>query len=308
MKKLISIIIPVYRNEGSINPTYINLKAVLEDVSDTYDYEIVFINDGSDDNSLNELFTIKKIDPNVRIIDFVRNFGQVSAIHAGFEEATGDLLINISADMQDPPTLISDMIKKWEDGYKVVACSRVDREDDFISRVTSKMFYHLIKVSVPKIPEGGFDYFLLDKTVYKKIFSLNQRNSFLQGDILWFGYETYFIEYKRLKRRVGISQWTIGKKIKYFIDGLINTSYLPIRFMSFIGLITSIMGLMYSITVFLIWLFKGTPFKGYAPIMMVLLITSGLIMVMLGVVGEYLWRTYDEVRKRPKFIIKDRYE
>lgn len=307
-KKLISIIIPVYRNEGSINPTYINLKAVLEDVSDTYEYEIIFINDGSDDNSLDKLLSIKKIDSHVKVIDFVRNFGQVSAIHAGFEDAKGDMLVSISADMQDPPTLILDMLKKWEEGYKVVACSRVDREDDLISILTSKIFYRLMKVSVPKMPAGGFDYFLLDKTVYKNIIGLNERNSFLQGDILWFGYEPYFIEYKRLKRNLGRTQWTIGKKIKYFIDGLINTSYLPIRFMSFIGLITSIMGLMYSITVFLIWLFKGTPFKGYAPIMMVLLITSGLIMVMLGVIGEYLWRTYDEVRKRQKYIIKDRYE
>jgi dolichol-phosphate mannosyltransferase len=168
MKKLISIIIPVYRNEGSLHPTYVNLKAILEDISASYDYEIIFINDGSDDDSLKELFAIKKIDSNVKIIDFVRNFGQVSAIQAGFEDARGDLLVNISADMQDPPSLILDMIRKWEDGYKVVACSRADREDDLISRITSKIFYDLMRVSVPKMPRGGFDYFLLDRAVYKK--------------------------------------------------------------------------------------------------------------------------------------------
>lgn len=306
-KKKISIIIPVYRNEGTLHKTYVGLISNLKEVSNRYSYEIIFINDGSDDNSLDELLKIKKIDKNVIVIDFVRNFGQQSAILAGFQHAKGDAVIHISADLQDPPNLIINMIKGWKGGYKVVACERIDREDDFISKITSKIFYKLIKVAVPRMPTGGFDYFLVDKKVYKKVLDFDERNSFIQGDLLWLGYEPYFIKYKRLKRTVGRSQWSFGKKIKYFIDGLINTSYLPIRVMSFIGVATSFIGFAYAIVVLFSRIFNNIPFQGYAPIMIVLLISSGLIMLMLGLIGEYLWRIYDEVRKRPQYFIKKLY-
>lgn len=306
-KKLISIIIPVYRNEGALHKTYIGLISNLKETSNRYNYEIIFINDGSDDDSLNELLKIKRIDKRVKVIDFVRNFGQQSAILAGFKYAKGDALIHISADLQDPPKLIIQMIEKWVKGYKMVACERIDRQDDFISKFASKIFYRFIKIAVSKMPTGGFDYFLVDKEIYKKIVDFDERNSFIQGDLLWLGYEPYFIKYKRLKRTVGKSQWSFGKKIKYFIDGLIDTSYMPIRIMSFIGLMVSFFGFSYSVIIFFLRIFNNTPFKGYAPIMIVLLITSGLIMTMLGVIGEYLWRIYDQVRKRPQYLIKKLY-
>ena len=157
------------------------------------------------------------------------------------------------------------------------------------------------------MPVGGFDFFLLDKKIYKTVLSFNEHNSFLQGDLLWLGYKPYFIKYKRLKRKVGKSQWTIGKKFKYFVDAVISTSYLPIRVISFLGFAISLMGFTYSIIVFFLSIFHSTPFKGYAPIMIVLLITSGLIIIMLGIIGEYLWRIYDEVRQRSRYIIKDVY-
>ena len=303
-KKKISIIVPVFRNEGTLHKTYIGLISNLKDLSKSFSYEIIFINDGSDDNSLKELLKIRKIDKNVKVIDFVRNFGQLSAILAGFKHAKGDALIHISADLQDPPALTAQMIAKWEMGYKIVACERVGREDDLISRIASKIFYGVIKISSPKMPRGGFDYFLLDRKVYKTILSFDERNSFLQGDLLWLGYEPYFIRYKRLKRPIGKSQWSFGKKIKYFIDGVINTSYLPIRFMSFVGITTSLVGFLYAVVVLFSRIFNNIPFQGYAPIMIVLLIASGLIMMMLGVIGEYLWRIYDEIRKRPQYIVR----
>lgn len=295
----VSIIVPVYMNAPSLYETYIQIISVIKN----YNYEIIFVNDGSNDNSLKELLKIKKCDENVKIIDFTRNFGQVSAIYAGFEYATGDFVINISADLQDSPSLITKMIKKWEEGYKVVACTRIAREDSFFSKLVSSFFYKIINNFMESMPKGGFDYFLLDKIVYKKMVLLNERNSFMQGDILWFGYKPYFINYKRKERKYGKSQWTLSKKIKYFIDGVFNTSYLPIRIASFLGLIIASTGFVYSIIVVFAWMFKKTPFSGYTPIMMVLLIFFGLLMIMLGIIGEYLWRIYDEVRKRPKFII-----
>ncbi len=304
-KRKISVIIPVYMNEGSIHKTYVNITAVLKNVENTYDYSILFINDGSTDNSFVEIDSIQKIDSKVRIVNFTRNFGQVSAVIAGFEMTDSDLIINISADMQDPPELIEQMIKKWEEGYIVVACERIGREDSIIAKITSKIFYSLIKISIPKMPIGGFDYFLLDKVAYKKIVNMGEHNSFIQGDILWLGYEPFFIKYSRKKRPVGKSQWTLWKKLKYFIDGLIYTSYLPIRLMSLLGLITSFLGFLYALVVIALYFLKETPFTGYAPIMIIILVVSGLIMFMLGIIGEYMWRTYDQVRRRPHYIIKD---
>lgn len=303
--KLISIIVAVYMNEGSLHKTYVELKGILEKELRNYRYEIIFVNDGSTDNSVGELKSIKDIDPNVKIISFSRNFGQLYAILAGFEYATGDIVVNISADLQDPADIIPKMVAKWEEGNRIVACERADREDSLISRMTSRVFYGIIKINEPKMPLGGFDYFLLDKCVYKKIAESTQHNTFLQGDILWFGYAPYFIPYTRKKRLVGKSTWNIWKKVKYFIDGVVYTSYMPIRLMSFLGFAVSILGLIYTVIVFIGWLMNKLPFSGYAPIIMILLFVSGMIMVMLGIIGEYLWRTYDEVRARPKYIIKE---
>jgi glycosyltransferase involved in cell wall biosynthesis len=303
-KNLISVIIPVYMNEGSLHETYIRLLGVLKQIKDDFDYEMIFINDGSTDNSYDELISIGNIDEHVKIINFTRNFGQQSAIYAGFNEARGDCMVTLSADLQDPPELILDMVAKWIEGYKVAAGKRTGREDSFIAKISSKIFYKLINMSVPRMPQGGYDYFLLDKIVYKKVFDFNERNNFLQCDVLWLGYEPYFIDYKRMKRTIGKSQWSTSKKIKAFIDGIINTSYFPIRLMSLIGILTSVLGFLYSIAVFISWIFKDTPFSGYTPIMMALLILSGLIMTMLGVIGEYLWRTYDQIRGRPRYVIK----
>ncbi|MGA2667408.1 MAG: glycosyltransferase family 2 protein [Ignavibacteria bacterium] len=304
-KKLITVLIAVYMNEGSLHRTYIELKRILNQISEKYLYEIIFVNDGSTDNSLKEIKSIKEIDKCVRVINFTRNFGQVAAIHAGFDNAKGDIIVNISADMQDPVQLILQMLEKWEEGYMIVACERSSREDSFISKITSKLFYRIIKKSEHYMPVGGFDYFLLDRCVYENIAKSNQRNTFLQGDILWFGYTPYFIPYERQKRLLGKSMWNLWKKIKYFIDGVIYTSYLPIRLMSFIGIITSLLGLCYAVIVFIAWLLNETPFTGYAPIIITLLIVSGLIMIMLGIIGEYLWRTYDQVRGRPRYIVKE---
>lgn len=301
----ISVLVPVYMNEGTLHKTYVNIAGILKSYEKNYDYNIVFVNDGSHDNSSKELESVAKLDKNVKIINFTRNFGQVSALLAGFEIADGNLLVSISADMQDPPELIEEMIKKWEEGYKVVACERIGREDSLIAKITSKIFYRIIKVSLPKMPVGGFDYFLLDKEVYKKIFNMGEHNSFMQGDILWLGYEPFFIKYTRKKRPVGKSQWTLWRKLKYFIDGLIYTSYMPIRLMSLLGLITSFLGFIYAAVVVALYFLNETPFVGYAPIMIVFLVVSGLIMFMLGIIGEYLWRTYDQVRGRPRYIIKD---
>lgn len=304
-KKTLSVIIPVYQNAGTLIQTYNNLVTIFTQLKKTYDYEVIFINDGSTDSSYTELLSIRKKNKKIKVINFARNFGQLSAIQAGFEFSGGDLLINISADMQDPASLILDMVERWERGYKIVLCARKGREDGFIAKITSKIFYHIVSASYPHMPNNGFDYFLLDKDVYKQLLKFNERNYFLQGNILWTGYEPAIIYYKRQKRTVGKSQWSLTKKLKYFLDGFISASYIPMRVMSFLGIMFSFFAFLYTFTILYLWFFQKTPFQGYAPIMMVLLWSSGLTMTMLGIMGEYIWRTYDQVRNRPMYIIKE---
>jgi polyisoprenyl-phosphate glycosyltransferase len=302
----VSFVIPVFRNEGSITTTYEKLTDLM--VNQNLDYEFVFINDGSDDNSLNELITLHQRDSKVKIISFSRNFGQVSAVIAGLKEVTGDVTINISADLQEPIKLISEMISKWQSGNEIVICHRMNREDGFIANKASNFFYKLMKYVNPKMPKGGFDFVLIDKKAVAVLNQIDERNRFFQGDILWLGFNVAFIPYTRLKRTIGKSQWTFSKKLKYFIDGLLNTSYIPIRLMSLIGMIISFLGFIYAIVIAYSRLINNTPFDGWAPIMILILIIGGLIMLMLGVIGEYVWRTYDETRKRPIYIIKDRFD
>ena len=306
MKK-ISIIIPVYNNAGSLGGTYKNLSVYLRKIEKKYKYELIFVNDGSHDNSLEKLLELRKKDSHVKIINFTRNFGQASAVLAGFEYSQSEIGITISADMQDPCQLIIEMISRWEEGYKVVLCVRKSREDDLFSKIGSKIFYGIIQKSIHSMPLGGFDYFLLDKLIYKKLVNLDIRNAFLQIDILWFGHKPYILQYKRVKRKNGKSEWTIGRKIKASIDGIIDASHWPIRLISLVGLAFAFLGFFYAMLVFLSYLFKATPFQGYTPIMIIMLIGFGLIMVMLGVIGEYSWRIYEEIKKKPLYIIENIY-
>jgi dolichol-phosphate mannosyltransferase len=153
------------------------------------------------------------------------------------------------------------------------------------------------------MPKGGFDFLLLDRKAVDQYNALDERNRFFQGDILWLGFKVSFIPYNRLKRTIGKSQWSLSKKMKYFIDGFLNTSYIPIRLMASFGLVTAIIGFLYALLIAYNRFFRDVPFSGWAPIMILILIIGGIIMLMLGIIGEYLWRTYDETRKRPVYII-----
>jgi glycosyltransferase involved in cell wall biosynthesis len=301
----LSFVIPVFRNEGSITPTYQKLYDLVQSLQ--LEYELIFVNDGSDDNSIHELITLHEKDANVKVLSFSRNFGQVPAMIAGWKEVTGDAVVTMSADLQEPIELIAEMIAKWKSGNEIVICHRNDREDSFIANNASLVFYKLMKYVNPKMPKGGFDFLLIDRKALDVLNQIDERNRFFQGDILWLGFNVAFIPYNRLKRTIGRSQWTLSKKLKYFLDGLLNTSYMPIRVMSLMGIVFSLLGFIYAIVIAYNRLMHNTPFDGWAPIMILILIIGGLIMLMLGIIGEYVWRTYDETRKRPIYIIKDKF-
>jgi glycosyltransferase involved in cell wall biosynthesis len=303
----ISFVIPVYQNAGAISKTHEKIRLIFTKDLSLYDYEIIFIDDGSKDESLNEILSIREIDSRVKAITFTRNFGQMAAMLAGFKEAKGEAIINISADLQDPVELVPQMINKWQEGSETVICYRTDREDSLPSKLLSRLAYSVLRMSNSQIPPGGFDFVLMDRKVMDEFNAIDVRHRFFQGDLLWAGYRTSFIPYVRLQRTIGKSQYNFSKKLKNFLDAVLDASYLPIRLISLIGLITSALGLIYSISIFISWLRNETPFQGWAPLMIVTLLIGGVIMIMLGIIGEYIWRINEEVRKRPNYVVREKF-
>ncbi|ODV26727.1 MAG: hypothetical protein ABT19_02645 [Rhodanobacter sp. SCN 68-63] len=301
----ISYVIPVYHNEGSIAQTRESIATLFDGPLANYEYEIIFVNDGSKDGSLSEMQRVASADPNVRLINFTRNFGQIAAIIAGYRDATGDAVINMSADLQDPADLTVEMIQKWREGAEVVIGHRSDRDDSISANVFSKLAYGALRISNPNIPEGGFDFVLMGRRALELFLSYKGRNRFFQGDILWAGMPTVFLPYARKRRTVGKSQYNFGKKLKLFYDFLLDGSYLPIRMMSLSGVVCSFIGAVYAVVVVIERVLGNAPFTGWAPIMVVILLVGGALMFMLSIIGEYLWRILDEIKAKPLYVIKD---
>ena len=301
----ISFVIPVYRNERAVTLTYQKITAALAAELPRYDYEFVFVDDGSDDGSLQELLRLRSSDPRVRVISFTRNFGQMAAILAGLKGASGDVVLHLSADLQDPVDLIPRMIRDYEAGSELVVAHRADRQDAWTSRLTSRIFYGIIRLSLPQLPAGGFDYVLMARRVVDAFNSIEVRNRFFQGDLLWLGYKTTFIPYTRARRTIGRSQYTFAKRLKNSLDAILDSSYLPIRFISGAGALLALLGFLYAVNIAYWRLRYGLAFPGQAPIMILILVIGGMLMLMLGIVGEYVWRIYDEVKRKPNYVVRE---
>ena len=306
-KNIISFVVPVYRNKQTVSVTCETIASLFKSHIRDLDYEIVFVDDGSDDGSLEELLRLHNENAHVKVIELTKNFGQVPAILAGLKEAKGDAVINVSADLQDPINLVQEMLEQWLAGSQIVICYRTDRKDGILTRLFSSMAWALIRSTVPQMPRGGFDFFLLDREALNAFNEIHARNRFMQGDVLSLGYRTNLIPYTRQERKFGKSQWTFEKKLKYFIDAIIDSSYIPIRLMSAVGILTLLSGFCYAFIIVVAWSQHRVPFNGWAPIVIVMLIIGGLIMFMLGVIGEYIWRIFDEVKGKPRYLVRRRY-
>jgi glycosyltransferase involved in cell wall biosynthesis len=305
MKKF-SIIIPVYFNELNLPETIPKLLALKNNI-EGYQLELVFVDDGSGDKSLDILLDFKKkYSDIIKVVKLTRNFGSMSAIQAGMSIVTGDCIGVIAADLQDPPELFIDMIKKWENGNKAVLAVREDRKDPKLSKFTANLFYRLLKkYALNNYPKGGFDFFLIDKQIANNIKNINEKNSNIMNLIFWLGFEYDTISYVRKKREKGKSKWTISKKAKLVIDSFIGFSYIPIKILPVLGIIFSLSSFIFGGYVFLNWLFGDIRVEGWTTTIILVTFTAGIQMIMLGVLGEYLWRTLDETRKRPNFVIDD---
>lgn len=306
-----SIVIPVYFNEGSLVSTMASIQNDVIARNPHLRCEVIFVDDGSEDGSLDELLQIRAQNPQlVKVIKLTRNFGQVSAVLAGFFYAKGKCVISMSADGQDPAALINDMLQAhFEEGFEVVACARQGRDESFYRIWTSKVFYGLMRrLSFPNMPAGGFDFKLLGRRALGVLLKNQEAHPFLQGQILWMGFKMKFIGYRRLERKVGKSRWTFGKKVTYLIDGALSYSFFPIRLISAVGFLAASLGFLYALIVIVARLTKSDPIPGYAPLMVVILVMGGVQMLMLGVIGEYLWRTLAQVRNRDPYVVEAIYD
>ncbi|MBI5195844.1 MAG: glycosyltransferase [Nitrospirae bacterium] len=299
---LISIIIPVFNEEENLLPLYQKLLDITKNSENIF--EFIFVDDGSTDKSFSMLYGMSRKDSRVKIIRFSRNFGSHAACLAGLMHSKGDASTFISADLQDPPEIIQQMIDEWKRGCEVVIGIR--EWEGRPLRLLPKIYYKLVgRFALKNMPEMGTDVFLIDRKVINAVVSMREKNTSIFGLILWSGFNQGIVTYKRGLRHKGASKWTLMKKIKLFIDTFVSFSYSPIRLISLIGILFAFMGFVYALVVIFNRLFLSAPVEGWSSLMVVLLIVSGVQLVMLGILGEYLWRNFDESRKRPPFIIRD---
>ncbi len=305
--KTISVVIPVYQNEESIVHTCDEISRVLRAHSDEVLYDIVLVNDGSSDHSWDVLLNLQQERRHyITVINLTRNFGQISALLAGYKHAEGDCIVSMSADLQEPPELIWDMFKAWERGEKLVVANREERNDGMIADSISNFCWRLFRrYAVANIPKGGFDFFLMDRELCNYYIHDPEQHLFLQGRLLFYGFKPFCIPYERRKRPFGKSQTSLSKKLKYFIDGFVAHSFLPLRVVTLIGMMLFFVSLLASAIIAWSVMIHGSRAEGWASLMIVILFLSGVQMLSLGIIGEYLWRNIEETRKRPHYIIEN---
>lgn len=308
MKVKVSLIIPIYFNQDNIEPLYRDIVEKLychEDV----DWEIVMVNDGSADNSYEMIKRIAAEDSRVKAISLSRNFGSHAAILCGLAECTGDCAVVKAADLQEPTELVIDMIESWKQGHNVVIAEREGREESRHQTLFAGFYYWLVReTALPSMPKGGFDVYLLDRKVISVLTNLEETNSALTGQILWSGFKTAHVKYVRRARELGTSKWTLRKKIRLVMDTLFSFSNLPIKVVLVVGAVSFLVAVIWSLIVVYYKLTGNIPIDGFTTMLIVQLFSFGIIMMTLGILGEYLWRTFDASRGRPPYIVEDRYD
>ncbi len=302
----VSVVIPMYCEEEVINECYNRTKNVLEGLKNEYDYEIIFVNDGSKDKTLSMLEKISKNDENIKIISFSRNFGHQAAVTAGIKYAEGDAIVIIDADMQDPPEMIVDMLKLWKEGNDVVYAKRKTREgESHFKLYTAKLFYKILNsLSDVEIPKDTGDFRLVDKKVVQTINSMPEHNKFLRGLFSWVGFKQIPIEYERKERFAGKTKYPFKKMLKLATDGIISFSTKPLKALGMLGLFSifiSFIILIYSLVSYIFKLNQITP--GWASIMVTVTFFAGVQLLSVWIMSEYISRIYDECRNRPEYII-----
>ena len=298
-----SIVVPVYNEDEVIIESYKRLKQVLDSLQETY--EILFVNDGSKDKTAAIISELCEMDINLKLINFSRNFGHQIAITAGMDFAVGDAIVVIDADLQDPPEVIPKMIAKWKEGYDVVYGKRLERQGEtFFKKLTAKIFYRFLKkMTDVEIPVDAGDFRLIDRKVCDALKQVNERNRYIRGLISWLGFKQTGVEFTRDKRFAGETKYPLKKMLKFAFDAITSFSYKPLTLAAYSGMIVSLFSFAYLIVVIYLKLFTDITYPGWASILAVNLFFNGIILIILGIIGEYIGRIYDEAKGRPLYLV-----
>lgn len=304
-KIMYSIVIPLFNEELVVNETYKRVRTIMDSTGEPY--EIIFVNDGSRDGTLGKVREIAKMDRNICLISFSRNFGHQSAITAGMDYSKGQAVIVIDADLQDPPEVMLKMIDKWKEGYEVVYGLRIKRKGEtFFKKVTAKIYYRILnKLTDVDIPVDVGDFRLIDRKVCDALKKLPERNRYVRGLISWLGFRQTGVEFVREERLAGETKYPFRKMIKLALDGITSFSYKPLKLASYIGAAISAIGFLYLLVVIFQKLFTDTTVQGWASLIAITLFFNGIILLILGIIGEYIRRIYDEAKGRPIYIVSE---
>lgn len=301
----VSIIIPVFKEEYNIVPL---LDRLLPTVT-KYQYEIIFINDGSTDNTESEIQKFAKNNPSIKYLGFYRNFGHQMALTCGYQHAKGDCVITMDADLQDSPEIIDEMIKAWKGGAKVVYAKRQTREAETpFKLITAKLFYRFINfLSDTEIPQDVGDFRLLDKAVVTFLNGLYEQGRFLRGLVAWGGFPAQYVYFKRGKRHSGKTNYTLSKMVNFALDGITSFSTKPLRITTYIGFITAFFGSIGTLyAVVGRYIFSSTFVSGWAALFTAVMFFGGIQIMCIGIIGEYIGKIYKELQRRPQYLIKTR--
>jgi glycosyltransferase involved in cell wall biosynthesis len=304
---LISVVVPCYNEEAVIGVTHPRLNAAMAALH--VSYEIIYINDGSRDRTLSLLKGIQQTDAHVRVVSFSRNFGHQIAVTAGIDHAKGDAIVIIDADLQDPPELIGEMISKWREGFDVVYGRRASREGESGFKLfTARYFYRLLnRLSDTPIPLDTGDFRLIDRAVADAMRAMPEHDRFLRGMVAWLGFRQYALEYKRDARVAGETKYPLRKMIRFAADGILSFSVSPLRVSLWLGLLIAAItacGIVYELAMAL---FAHRGVDGWTSLVLIILMMSGVQLTMLGFVGEYVGRIYREGKRRPLYLVRERY-
>lgn len=300
----LSIVIPVMNEESNIRPLYDRLKKVLNEL--TPSHEIIYVDDGSKDKTVEEITKLRDEDAAVKYISFSRNFGHEMANSAGFRKAVGEAVVIIDGDLQDPPELIADMYQKFKDGYDVVYAKRIKRDkESWLKKLTSKMFYRFMKfMSYVELPLDTGDFRLLSRRVVDEINKMDEHNRFFRGITHWVGFNVTYVEFKRLGRHAGETKYNYFKLMRLAIDAILSFSDKPLKVFSVFGIGMSFFSFVYMIYWVVYKLLTDKPIAGWTSTITIILFFFGILMLQISILGEYIARIYEEVRKRPLYIIQ----
>lgn len=306
-KRKISLVSPFYNEEKGVQAFFDRINEVFTPLSERYELEVIAVNDGSRDNTYAELVKAKATNDYLTVIDLSRNFGKEAAISAGLDFATGDAVVPIDSDLQHPPELVLEFVKKWEEGAEVVLAKRVDRDTDRpIQKLTANYFYKLHnRISDIDIPADVGDFRLMDRKVVEALKTLPETRRFMKGLFAWVGFRTTTVEYKVAPREHGTTSFNTWKLWNFALEGITSFSSAPLRIWTYLGCAVSALSFVYAAYLLIKTIFFGADTPGYASIMITVLFASGVQLIGIGVLGEYVGRIFAESKKRPVYIVRD---